>query len=41
MHGDTHSTALKVLQEVFGYDSFRGSQQAIIEHVMAGAMRWC
>lgn len=36
MHGDTHSTALKVLQEVFGYDSFRGSQQAIIEHVMAG-----
>ncbi|MBL1269138.1 MAG: DNA helicase RecQ [Halomonas sp.] len=36
MHGDTHPTALKVLQEVFGYDSFRGPQQAIIEHVMAG-----
>ena len=36
MHGDPHPAALKVLQEVFGYDSFRGPQQAIIEHVMAG-----
>ena len=36
MHGDPHPAALKVLQEVFGYDSFRGPQQAIIEHVIAG-----
>ena len=36
MHGAPHPAALKVLQEVFGYDSFRGPQQAIIEHVMAG-----
>ncbi|MFN2411227.1 MAG: DEAD/DEAH box helicase, partial [Halomonas sp.] len=36
MHGEPHLEALKVLQEVFGYDSFRGPQQAIIEHVMAG-----
>ena len=36
MHGDPHPAALKVLQEVFGYDSFRGPQQAIIEHVTAG-----
>ena len=34
MHGDP--ATLKVLQEVFGYDSFRGPQQAIIEHVIAG-----
>ncbi|ABD68211.1 ATP-dependent DNA helicase RecQ [Rhodoferax ferrireducens T118] len=25
-----------ILQEVFGYDAFRGPQQAIIEHVVAG-----
>ncbi|HBP41243.1 MAG: DNA helicase RecQ [Vreelandella alkaliphila] len=36
MHGAPHPAALKVLQEVFGYDSFRGPQQAIIEHVIAG-----
>ncbi|MDP3535550.1 MAG: DNA helicase RecQ, partial [Halomonas sp.] len=36
MHGDPHPAALKVLQEVFGYDNFRGPQQAIIEHVIAG-----
>ena len=36
MHGDPHPATLKVLQEVFGYDSFRGPQQAIIEHVIAG-----
>ncbi|WP_455354494.1 DNA helicase RecQ [Streptomyces sp. SYSU K217416] len=28
--------ALRVLHRVFGYDSFRGSQQEIIEHVVAG-----
>ena len=27
---------LSILQEVFGYDSFRGPQQAIIEHVGEG-----
>src|ERR1700746_270266 len=29
-------TALEVLRRVFGYASFRGQQQAIIEHVAAG-----
>jgi ATP-dependent DNA helicase RecQ len=28
--------ALDVLRSVFGYDAFRGQQQAIIEHVVAG-----
>jgi len=28
--------ALDILQRVFGYDSFRGEQQAIVEHVIAG-----
>ncbi|WP_455360115.1 DNA helicase RecQ [Streptomyces sp. SYSU K21746] len=28
--------ALRVLHRVFGYDSFRGSQQEIIEHVVGG-----
>src|SRR6188474_436361 len=28
--------ALEVLRRVFGYDAFRGSQQAIIEHVVGG-----
>jgi ATP-dependent DNA helicase RecQ len=28
--------ALEVLRSVFGYDAFRGQQQAIIEHVVAG-----
>src|SRR5580704_9411131 len=30
------SGALEVLSRVFGYDSFRGRQQEIIEHVTAG-----
>jgi len=27
---------LRILQEVFGYDAFRGPQEAIIEHVGSG-----
>ncbi|MER8067805.1 DNA helicase RecQ [Streptomyces sp. NPDC094034] len=34
-HPET-SEALEVLRRVFGYDSFRGSQREIIEHVVAG-----
>ena len=30
------SEALQVLRRVFGYDSFRGDQQEVIEHVTAG-----
>ncbi|MEV6420232.1 DNA helicase RecQ [Streptomyces sp. NPDC051662] len=30
------SESLEVLRRVFGYDSFRGSQREIIEHVVAG-----
>lgn len=30
------SSALEILQNVFGYDGFRGHQQAIIDHVVAG-----
>lgn len=30
------SSALKILKTVFGYDSFRGAQADIIEHVIAG-----
>ena len=30
------SAASRVLRRVFGYDAFRGSQQEIIEHVVAG-----
>ncbi|TQJ89263.1 ATP-dependent DNA helicase RecQ [Streptomyces sp. SLBN-31] len=33
-HGD--SEALATLHRVFGYDSFRGEQEAVIEHVVAG-----
>ncbi|WAL68049.1 DNA helicase RecQ [Amycolatopsis cynarae] len=33
---DTTTPALDVLRRVFGYDSFRGEQEAIIEHVVAG-----
>ncbi len=29
-------SALETLQKIFGYDSFRGDQQAIIEHVVQG-----
>jgi ATP-dependent DNA helicase RecQ len=37
--GDTEldvSDAVRVLRRVFGYDSFRGAQQEVIEHVTAG-----
>jgi ATP-dependent DNA helicase RecQ len=34
--GPDVSEALQVLNRVFGYDSFRGSQQEVIEHVVAG-----
>ena len=33
---NAQSSTQKRLQEVFGYSSFRGEQQAIIEHVIAG-----
>ncbi|MFD8964770.1 DNA helicase RecQ [Streptomyces sp. NPDC059568] len=33
---ETGSEALRVLHRVFGYDSFRGSQQEVIDHVVAG-----
>ncbi|WP_018917137.1 DNA helicase RecQ [Vreelandella zhanjiangensis] len=36
MHGEPNPAALKVLQEVFGFEHFRGPQQAIIDHVIAG-----
>ena len=29
--------ALEVLRRVFGYESFRGEQQAIVDHVKAAA----
>lgn len=32
-----HATALDALREVFGYDAFRGEQQAIIEHIIGGS----
>ncbi|MFD3823769.1 DNA helicase RecQ [Streptomyces sp. NPDC058625] len=32
----TENEALAVLQRVFGFDAFRGEQQAVIEHVIAG-----
>ncbi|MGW0735906.1 DNA helicase RecQ [Streptomyces sp. NPDC002851] len=32
----TESDALRTLRRVFGYDSFRGEQEAVIEHVVAG-----
>jgi len=34
--GISELTPLGVLREVFGFDSFRGQQLAIIEHVIAG-----
>lgn len=30
------STSLQVLEEVFGYSAFRGNQEAVIEHLVAG-----
>ena len=33
---DDDLTPLVVLRRVFGYASFRGQQQAIVEHVLAG-----
>ena len=32
----SHKTILDTLQRVFGYESFRGDQQAIIEHLVGG-----
>ncbi len=32
----TESDALRTLHRVFGYDAFRGEQEAIIDHVVAG-----
>nr|WP_231626910.1 DNA helicase RecQ [Streptomyces apocyni] len=34
--GVTQSDALRTLHRVFGYDSFRGEQEAVIEHLVAG-----
>ncbi|MFC8431433.1 DNA helicase RecQ [Streptomyces sp. NPDC057253] len=34
--GSTDSEALATLHRVFGYDAFRGEQEEIIEHVVAG-----
>jgi hypothetical protein len=31
------SSALQILRDAFGYTSFRGAQQAIVEHVAAEA----
>src|SRR6201986_1305753 len=30
------TSALSILQTIFGYPAFRGEQQAIIEHVLSG-----
>ena len=32
----TQSKADQLLHRVFGYSSFRGEQQAIVEHIVAG-----
>lgn len=32
----SHGTAQQILRDTFGYTSFRGAQQAIVEHVVAG-----
>ncbi|MEU6576071.1 DNA helicase RecQ [Streptomyces sp. NPDC046805] len=36
MPGSTESEALTTLHKVFGYEAFRGEQEAIVEHVVAG-----
>ncbi|MEU1298581.1 DNA helicase RecQ [Streptomyces shenzhenensis] len=36
MPGVTESEALATLHRIFGYDAFRGEQEEIIEHVVAG-----
>lgn len=36
LEAGTESEALDTLRRVFGYDSFRGEQAAIVEHVIAG-----
>ena len=36
MPGVTDSEALATLHRVFGYEAFRGEQEAVIEHVIAG-----
>ncbi|MEU6070344.1 DNA helicase RecQ [Streptomyces sp. NPDC047082] len=36
MPGATDSEALATLHRVFGYEAFRGEQEAVIEHVVAG-----
>ncbi|GAA3813356.1 DNA helicase RecQ [Streptomyces coacervatus] len=36
MPGVTDSEALATLHRVFGYEAFRGEQEAVIEHVVAG-----
>ncbi|MBO0736737.1 MAG: DNA helicase RecQ [Alphaproteobacteria bacterium] len=36
MHSQPGRSPIRVLREVFGFDSFRGEQLAIIEHVIAG-----
>jgi ATP-dependent DNA helicase RecQ len=35
--GMAETDALRTLHRVFGYDTFRGEQEAVIEHVIAGA----
>ncbi|HAF45395.1 MAG: hypothetical protein A2100_04805 [Sideroxydans sp. GWF2_59_14] len=32
----TSGTAQQILRDTFGYTSFRGAQQAIVEHLVAG-----
>ncbi|KMS80505.1 ATP-dependent DNA helicase RecQ [Streptomyces leeuwenhoekii] len=36
MTGTTASEALATLHRVFGYEAFRGEQEAVVEHVIAG-----
>ncbi|HEX4723329.1 MAG TPA: DEAD/DEAH box helicase, partial [Pseudonocardiaceae bacterium] len=33
---ETETEALRVLRKVFGYESFRGPQQEVVDHVIAG-----